>query len=259
MNEPVLSRLVSFADYDKELEPNDMVLLRLGRYFFQYNRAKGINVDTEMYADQVSIAYAQSESSDSRAVAGLSAGETHIVPEYRNTGYDLVMEVCEFGIANPSASATALTSKALESNDLSVIDYAWVSIYLDNGEQQSQCGRIEELTSNPTASPTKGPTASPSKPPTAPPTESPTMTPFATSQPSVAPLDVTGATAAPTSEIKVSLSFVASVSDSEKLQEEKAPVLQKGTLQKRRHIPDLKERNKLTKSVDKQPAVRRLR
>jgi Gametolysin peptidase M11 len=194
---PVLSRLVTFVDYNKDLEQNDVVLIRVGKYYIQYNRAKGINVDTGMHANQVSITYAEDALSDSEAVVGLSAGETAIIPNFRKTGYALVVEVCEFGSIGEDPTTASLTKQTIQRDpDDSAIDYAWVSIHLENGEQQSQCGKIRDPveqqatlppmtfeptfsppSSQPTLSPSLRPTQSPSIPPSIPPTLQPTPAP----------------------------------------------------------------------------------
>ena len=184
MPSPVLARLVTFVDYKKDLEPNDVVLIKVGPYYLQYNRAKGMNVDTGLFADQVSITHAKDAQSDSTSIGGLGAGQLVSLPKFRNTGYDLVIEVCQFGTTGDDTSTAGLAKQFIFGyTDDTVIDYAWVSIYLDNGRQQSQCGRIGQQetyqpSSEPTSSPpTSKPTLSPSRQPTPRPTLHPTSSP----------------------------------------------------------------------------------
>jgi Gametolysin peptidase M11 len=158
-----LLRLVTFVDYDKPMHTNDVVLIRVGSHFIQYNRAKGINIDTGMNADTVTITYAKDAASDSQAVAGLTAGQTTRVIDFKGTGYDLVIEVCEFGSTGEN-SVISMARQAIfgQGTETSSADYAWVSIYLDDGLQKSKCDRVDQATSEaPSVSPTSLPTTRP--------------------------------------------------------------------------------------------------
>lgn len=151
-----LFRLVTFVDYDKSMRTNDVVLIRVGSYFIQYNRAKGINIDTGMNADTVTVTYAKDAASDSQAVAGLIAGQTTLVTDFKGTGYDLVIEVCEFG-STGETSVISMARQAIfgQGTETSSVDFAWVSIYLNDGVQESKCDRVGEVTlEEPSASPT---------------------------------------------------------------------------------------------------------
>ena len=56
---PILIRLVAFVDYDKKLGSDDVVIIKIDNYYIQYNRAKGINADTGLHADLVSVTFAE--------------------------------------------------------------------------------------------------------------------------------------------------------------------------------------------------------
>ena len=180
MPSPVLARLVTFVDYKKDLEENDVVLIRVGRYYVQYNRAKGANIDTGLHADKVSITFAEDAISDSKAIVGLGDGQMTSLPNFRNTGYNLVVEVCEFGTAGEDSSEASLAKQFIfgQAED-TIIDYAWVSFNLDDGMQQSQCFKVgRPETQQPSLQPTSSrPSLSPSIRPTVPPTLKPTLQP----------------------------------------------------------------------------------
>jgi hypothetical protein len=262
MPEPVLNRLVTFVDYDKEMEWFDIVLLRVGPYYIQYNRAKGINIDTGMNADLVTVTYAKDDSSDSEAIAGLAAGQQVELPGYRRTGFSLVIEVCELGTFDGSASSSAVSitksASGRSSNSLSSFDYAWVSIYLDNGEQQSQCDRVDSPTVPDVAAVTPKPSLRPTtSPPSAIPTSEPTLQP--SSQPTRSPTQSpseSSATAPPTASSPQPSS---SPTSTDLISEYDKGLLegQQEKIQKKRQIPSLKDYNKLVK--DEEIPARRLR
>lgn len=235
MLSPVLTRLVTFVDYKKDLELDDVVLIRVGPYFIQYNRAKGINVDTGMHADQVSITKAQDAEADSEAIIGLGAGQKAILTEYRSTGYSLVVEVCDMGTTGQDTSLSSLARQTIfgQPNNDPTIDYAWVSIHLENGQQRSQCGRvvgrqeIPQLTSEPTSSP-------PSSRPTQPPTPKPSLKPTAS--------PVAGHSSG--QDRRPSDGFASDFSVQEKIQ-------------KKRQVRDIKDIGKLRMMREEEPAVRR--
>lgn len=185
MPNPILSRLVAFVDYENvNLDDSDVVLMRVGQYYIQYNRAKGLNIDTGMHKDKVSITYAKDHVSDSEAVAGVSEGESLRLPNYRNTGYDLIVEVCEFGTDGQKDLVSSTKQVIFGGNDSSLyapFDYAWVSVYLENGTQESQCHLAEKLeidTPKPTPQPVSlRPTLRPTSPPSVSPTKAPVPVP----------------------------------------------------------------------------------
>ncbi|CAB9499848.1 glutathione Stransferase [Seminavis robusta] len=244
-----LFRLVTFVDYDKPMHQSDVVLIRVGNYYVQYNRAKGINIDTGMNADTVTITYARDHVSDSEAIAGLASGQAQQLSNYKGTGLDLVVEVCEVGTAEGASSVISMARQAIFGETLSPyspIDYAWVSIYLDDGVQQSRCHQLgrdptREPSAAPTsASPTLRPTLSPTQLPTLSPTQSPSEpSAFPSSLPSSAlpssPPTVDSPTPAPTDREVIQGGII----------EIEWPALERR--QKRRQIITVKDMTKLAK------------
>jgi hypothetical protein len=113
---PIEKRLVSFVHYSSDaLSDDDVVLIRIGNLYLQYNRAKLYNVDTDL-PDTVTITYAASEEDASDRLAALSDGERWA---YRNwdDGHSLVVQVCSM--------------EQFES--ASQFDFAIVRIYMDDG------------------------------------------------------------------------------------------------------------------------------
>lgn len=240
---PVLKRVVAFADYGKTLDGSDVVLLRVGQYFIQYNRAKGINVGTGTNADKVTITYAKGATYDSLAIAGLSAGNSHTLPGFGNTGSDLVIEVCQVGTVSAPPSSTSIAQANEKGSSLSLIDFAWVSVHLDNGNQQSQCNQLRngEVNSQSTARPTS---SAPSPSPT------------------TSPTSFIEETSLPTPGGRTSNTF-AVVANTERQQtqtpREKTAGAQVENPQKKRQFPDRKYLNKLSKGGEGKPANRKLR
>jgi len=190
MTSPILTRLVTFVDYKNPLlDFNDVVLIRVGQYFLQYNRAKGINVDTAMFKDQVSITYARDHESDSEAMGGASVGNSIRLPNYWASGFDLVVEVCQFGSSGRDAGTQTVVSMARQFifGDTTVtepFDFAWVSIYLDDGSQGSQCYLVTDEVRAAETETTPQPSLRPTPPPaTLSPTVAPTPAPVAIKRP----------------------------------------------------------------------------
>ena len=130
----VYKRLVAFVDYgDESLHHDDLVLIRVGNLYIQYNRAKGYNINSEK-PNTVTITKAESDNDVSDSVAALLAGESYSYHNYDEDGNRLIIEVCSLHL------------------DPSGVDYGFVSIYHDDGEQTSSCGSA--YTSKPTAAPT---------------------------------------------------------------------------------------------------------
>ena len=132
---PQLVNLAAFADYDlaKTTQP---VLINVGGYHIQYNRAKRANLETEEKRDQVTITHNQP--GYSLSVAGLDVNGRHEIPNFQGTGRSLVVEVC-----------------TKEDGGLHGADTATVSIGLD----YSYCSQnLAAATPAPTSSPTAAPT-----------------------------------------------------------------------------------------------------
>jgi len=92
-NNVIEQRLVSFVHYgDSNLLPDDVVLIKVGDWHLQYNRAKLYNVDTEE-EDSVTVTIASSDSVVSELSATLRAGQLYWEP-YSGDNV-LMVAVCE--------------------------------------------------------------------------------------------------------------------------------------------------------------------
>jgi hypothetical protein len=165
-------RLVSFVHYgDEAMFHDDVVLIQVGNLYIQYNRAKDYNIDAQM-PNTVTITEATSIDDVSDGLAALSAGENYTYANFNNSGNSLIVEVCKL---------LTFTSE---------LDYGIVSIYLDNGEEQSACNidYTPQPTPPPVAltiSPTSTPTLHPSGVPTRASTSAPTISMDNTSAPTI--------------------------------------------------------------------------
>jgi len=117
-------RLIAFVHAsDERLAENDVVLIKIGDWYLQYNRAKLYNVDTEE-KDTVTITHAPSDGALSIRKASLTVGQTYF--EVVDASSDsLVVTVC----------ATTVT------NDDDVIDYAVVRFHQGVTSGRDLCSR----------------------------------------------------------------------------------------------------------------------
>ena len=116
--------LVAFVDASNIfLSESEAVVLKIGNLYVQFNRAKGYNSGTYVdQEDRVTVAYAESEENVSDLVAALEQNEIYTHPDFER-GADLVIEVC-----------------SIDSEQLGDVDYALVSIHLNDGIHTSLCG-----------------------------------------------------------------------------------------------------------------------
>ena len=118
----IQKRIVSFVEYSNPtLLSDDLVLLKCGNLFIQYNRAKGYNIDTSE-RDRVTISEGLVDGALSKRVASLSAGERYQYPNFDSSGRDLVVQVCGMTKEVPG-----------------VIDFADVRVYIDDGSLAVVC------------------------------------------------------------------------------------------------------------------------
>jgi hypothetical protein len=117
-------RLVSFVDYgDSHLTSHDVVLVKAGNLYIQYNRAKGYNVDTpEPYIDRVVITEATGDLEISWWKAALVTGDEYVYQNFSGNN-SLVIKVCD-----------QLTG---------LYDFALISLHMDDGMQSSACNGTE--------------------------------------------------------------------------------------------------------------------
>ena len=132
-------------DYTNEaLIETDVTLISVDDLYIQYDVPKGYNVDSLSRAN-VLVTQANDTMSRSVAVANLSIGQSFIY--YKISDLDnstgIVIEVCNAGITNDT------------------LDFAIISIFLDDGVQKSSCYSTENGTLSPT-SPTSSLSAIPS-------------------------------------------------------------------------------------------------
>jgi len=149
-NGPWIGTLAAFVDYGVTLS-DQYIILNVGEYYLQYNRATSFNAQVKEKANSVTITRSNMTSTSS-SLAGLFASQMYRAANYSGrTG--LIFEVCSF-VAGDSGTSP---------------DYAVVSIYLETA--MSLCIKV------PTPFPTKQPTRQPSLRPTTRPTRKPTSKP----------------------------------------------------------------------------------
>ena len=73
-------RLVAFTEYSNPIVPaDDIMLLKMGNLYIQYNRAQSYNIETpDAYKDRVTIVEASEYDGKSNMVAALTTGERYI-------------------------------------------------------------------------------------------------------------------------------------------------------------------------------------
>jgi hypothetical protein len=150
--------LYAFVDYDRTPQ-NSFVLIRVRDLYVQYNRARRFNSGTREKRNEVTITRGPNENAQSILLGSVGIGNgkerIHRVSNFAGTGHSLVFEACEQVYGPP--------------------DYVRLSIYLDDGSQQSTCSALAEPTPLPTQPPTPRPTLRPTRKPTASPTPNPTL------------------------------------------------------------------------------------
>jgi hypothetical protein len=131
-------RLVAFVDYDATAV-SEVVLIRVGNLFLQYNRARDFNEDTQEYANRVVVVSIPDPVSTSThleaALAQNIAISTFAYPNFDDTGHDLIFKVCN-QVEGPR------------------FDFVHVSIHLADGTQSSTCSQpLPALAQTPSDSP----------------------------------------------------------------------------------------------------------
>jgi hypothetical protein len=115
---PVEKRLVSFVHYsdDEAMSSDDVVLIRIGNLYLQYNRAKLYNIDADL-PNTVTITYSASDEVVSDRLAALSDGELFEYKNFDGSGQALVVQVCSM----------------VQFESASQFDFSIVRLYLDDG------------------------------------------------------------------------------------------------------------------------------
>jgi Gametolysin peptidase M11 len=118
----IQNRIVSFVEYSNpHMHHEDLVQLKCGTLFIQYNRAKGYNVDSSE-PDRVTISEGFVDGGLSKRVASLGSGEKYLYPNFDGSGKELVIQVC-----------------GVTADLLGVIDYADVRVYINDGPVKLIC------------------------------------------------------------------------------------------------------------------------
>jgi hypothetical protein len=134
-------RLASYVDYsNNELFLTDVVLIVFDDIYIQYNRAKGYNIDSIQPAN-VAITQANDTMSRSSALADLTAGQSFLYNKRNN------------GTNDSNISDGIIIDFCNTSNTSGSVDYAVISIYLDDGLQLSKCRQNVYTSTEPTMSP----------------------------------------------------------------------------------------------------------
>ncbi len=105
--------------------PNATVVVNVGIFYIQLNGAKKFNNETKAGPNLVNVVSADVPSNPNLVAwlnASLAMGQNYTIANYSGTGYPLVIQVCNITLGD--------------------IDTAQVTIYLKNGNQTSQCGKI---------------------------------------------------------------------------------------------------------------------
>ena len=174
---------MAFVDIDAT-PLGDVVVIRAGNLYMQYNRRRSFNEGTRELGNQVVIVSAKDHLSVSELEAGVAVGisgasKRFAYPNFDDTGFNLVIEVCDQVYGPP--------------------DYVHISIHLADGIQSPLCAfTLPPLTRAPTVAPTtsvqpsNAPTQPPSDQPSNTPTQSPTTSPTTSPAPTVTCRDQEG-------------------------------------------------------------------
>ena len=171
------AHLDAFVDYNS-VQANEYVLLKVDTKYVIYNKQKGINSETQEFADKVTVTDMAEEGELSYVLAYLDAGQKY---SYSGSNGNVVIEVC------------LMTSSG-------GVDKAKVSIYLEkagSGCADPATGAVTKTVPQPepqpapqpTPQPAPQPAPQPTPSPTRPPTPSPTITrtPLPTPSPTLSP------------------------------------------------------------------------
>jgi hypothetical protein len=84
--------LAAFADFDKTYSNEPVIINIADKYFLLFNRAKGMNEDTEMFQNLVTVSEPLGSGTEIRAA--MTVGDTFQVLNFGNSDKTLVVEVC---------------------------------------------------------------------------------------------------------------------------------------------------------------------
>lgn len=109
---------MSFVHYsdDETMSSDDVVLIRIGNLYLQYNRAKLYNSDADQ-PNTVTVTHSASDEDVSDRLAALSDGELFEYQNFEDSGQSLVVQICSM----------------VQFESAFQFDYTIVRIYLDDG------------------------------------------------------------------------------------------------------------------------------
>jgi hypothetical protein len=84
--------LAAFVDFDKTYSNEPVIINIAEKYFLQFNRAKGMNSDTEMFPNLVTVSEPLGTGTEIRAA--MMVGDTFQVLDFDNSAKTLIVEVC---------------------------------------------------------------------------------------------------------------------------------------------------------------------
>ena len=87
-------KLAAFVDYDLTNSGEYVVINVADTYFLEYNLATKFNADVEEKQNQTTITEIVA-GGESNSVAGLSTGDEFKVPDFKGSGRELIIKVCE--------------------------------------------------------------------------------------------------------------------------------------------------------------------
>jgi len=158
-NQNVALRVMGFVDYDKAVKGQDWVVVKVGqKHYFQFNRAKKHNRDTEEARDQLMIIRSDG-SSGTTALSERSQGQQYIIDNFEGSGRAITIRVCR-------------TVMGSTDDD---VDYMEVSV--SQGSNVNECGQVQVSTRRPTNAPVIPPSPRPTNAPVIPPSPRPTNAP----------------------------------------------------------------------------------
>ena len=191
-------KLAAFTDYDETTEGEHVVLLKVGNYYLQYNKAEKFNRGTRGAQNLISItSIVPNGNSNLTGTLGLNthrAKSVFYIEDFLGTGFAMVIEACDQFEGTP--------------------DYFTMSVHLENGIQTSYCrGGVQTIDSPtgaptstasqvPSAQPSDIPTTAPSMMPSLAPTAAPSISSSPSMMPSLAPTVAPSISSSPT-ETKV--------------------------------------------------------
>lgn len=147
-------KLAAFTDYNETIQGEHVVLLKIGNYYLQYNKAKKFNAGTVGSRNLITItslmANGLSNLTGTMGFNFTNASSIFYINSFLDTPYTMVIEACDRGAG--------------------ALDYITLSAHLNNGIQKSFCrGGVqtnEAPTQRPSSTPSfRLPSVSPSRSP----------------------------------------------------------------------------------------------